>query len=131
MSEYKIILKSTVDGETNEVLTYGDVTEEYGSVAVRYADEESGGPTKIVIGNDTVNIIKEGNVNTVMTFEEGKVTEAGLATEYGVIPFTYRTTGISSSVSERGVRLELNYVTEMGGEENRFNVVLNAIKKIK
>ena len=42
MREYKITIKSTVDGETNEMITYGNVAKEYGATSVNYFDEETG-----------------------------------------------------------------------------------------
>ena len=80
---YKITIKSTVDGETNEIVAFGNVFKEYGSTAIDFSDEENGNYTKIVIGEDMVSIIKEGDISTVLLFERGKSTFSELSTEYG------------------------------------------------
>ena len=88
MKDYRIIIKSTVDGETNQVITFGEVVKEYGATSVNYVDEESLNPTRIVISSDIVSIIKEGEISTVLTFEKDKTTTSYLSTMYVDIPMS-------------------------------------------
>ena len=126
MKDYRIIIKSTVDGETNQVITFGEVVKEYGATSVNYVDEESLNPTRIVISSDIVSIIKEGEISTVLTFEKDKTTTSYLSTMYGDIPMSLKTTDIVSTESEHCVNLDLVYLTDMGGEISRFHVSVKA-----
>ena len=128
MREYKITIKSTVDGETNEMITYGNVAKEYGATSVNYFDEQTKSPTRIVIGLDNVSIIREGEISSVLIFEQGRVTDSAIRTEYGDIPLALETTGINRDINENAVSLSLDYVTDFGGERSRFNISLFAEK---
>ncbi len=128
MQDYKITIKSSVDGETNEVVAFGNVFKEYGSTAIGYNDAETGASTKIVIGTDIVSIIKEGEINSVLLFERGKNTSSCLSTEYGEIPFDVETTEIFETETENSVDLKLSYTSFLGGEASRFNVSVRAEK---
>ena len=128
MKDFKIIIKSTVDGETNELITYGDVVEEFGATSVNYYDEQTKSPTRIVVGCDSVNIIREGELSSVLTFEEGKSLEAVLRTEYGEIPLVVETTSIRKFINEKIVKVVLDYITDFNGERSKFSISLYAEK---
>ena len=128
MRDYRITITSTVDGETNEIITFGSVNKEYGSTSVNYFDDETNSPTRIVIGCDNVCIIREGEINSVLTFEEGKITDSAIHTMYGDIPLSLETMGIGCSEWDGGVGVKLDYVTDLGGEKNRFAISVRAEK---
>ncbi len=125
---YKITIKSTVDGELNEIVAYGDVFNEYGSTVIEFTDEVTGNYSKIVIGEDMVSIIKEGEINTVFLFERGKTTFSELFTEYGEIPVETHTTDIVQDSTEDSVMLKLVYTSFTGGMSERFDVSVTALK---
>ena len=125
---YKITIKSTVDDETNEIVAFGNVFKEYGSTAIDFSDEENGNYTKIVIGEDMVSIIKEGDISTVLLFERRKSTFSELSTEYGEIPVEPRTTDISEILTDDSVTLKLAYTSFVGGLTERFDVNVTAEK---
>jgi len=126
MKDYRITIKSTIDGETNEVITLGDVVKEYGSTSVSYVDDINNNSTRIVIGEDIVSIIRGGEMDTIMTFEKGKTTYAAIRTEYGEIPLDLETTGITSGEWDGGIDLDLKYTTNLAGESSKFNVYVRA-----
>lgn len=126
MRDYRITIRSTVDGETNEIITFGSVGKEYGSTCVSYYDDETQSPTRIVIGRDNVSIIREGEINSVLTFEEGKTTDSAIRTAYGDIPLTLQTIGVGSAEWDGGVGVNLDYVTDLGGETSRFAISVRA-----
>ena len=125
---YKITIKSTVDGELNEIVAYGDVFNKYGSTVIEFTDEVTGNYSKIVIGEDMVSIIKEGEINTVFLFERGKTTFSELSTEYGEIPVETHTTDIVQDSTEDSVMLKLVYTSFTGGMSERFDVSVTALK---
>ena len=125
---YKITIKSTVDGELNEIVAYGDVFNEYGSTVIEFTDEVTGNYSKIVIGEDMVSIIKEGEINTVFLFERGKTTFSELSTEYGEIPVETHTTDIVQDSTVDSVMLKLVYTSFTGGMSERFDVSVTALK---
>lgn len=128
MKNYRITIKSTVDGETNEIMMFGDVSREYGCTTVSYLDEESNDPTKIVIGNGLVSISRSGEMNTLLTFEKDKIYTANINTEYGEIPMEIQTLGLTASEFTGGVDLKLSYITDIAGYTSRFNLSLHAEK---
>lgn len=115
-----------MDGETNEIITFGSVNKEYGSTYVNYYDDETQSPTRIVIGQDNVSIIREGEINSVLTFEEGKVTDSTIRTAYGDIPLSLQTIGVGRTEWDGGVGVNLDYVTDLGGETSRFAISVRA-----
>lgn len=128
MRDYRITIRSTVDGETNEVIALGDVVKEYGSTTINYEDDVNNNSTRIVVGQDIVSIIRGGDMNTIMTFEKGKTTYAAIRTEYGDIPLDLETTDITCGEWANGVNLGLKYVTNLAGESSKFDVSVKAEK---
>ncbi|MBP5308870.1 MAG: DUF1934 domain-containing protein [Clostridia bacterium] len=128
MKDYRITIKSTIDGETNEVITLGSVLREYGFTTVRYEDADSSDPTKIVIGDGIISIAREGELNSVLTFEKDKVYSANLVTAFGEIPVEVKTLDVSAEETGGNVDMKLDYITDFGGKSSRFNISLKAEK---
>lgn len=122
MNDYKITIKSVTDGQVNEVITYGTMSEEYGLPKVEYFDEETGSKNKIVFSDGIISIVREGEISSVMTFEKGNNTEGEIVTPYGTIPVTFQTDVAESSKRDDGYSICLDYNTDLGGEVSRFNV---------
>lgn len=128
MNDYRITIRSTVDGETNEVIMLGDVYKEYGYTTVRYEDAESNDPTRVVIGKDVISISREGEMNTFLTFEKDKVFSTSVSTRYGEIPIVLKTVELIAVERDEGVDLKLAYVTDFGGTSSKFDLSLSADK---
>ena len=128
MKDYRITIKSTVDGETNEVILLGDVSREYGFTTVRYEDADNLDPTKIVIGNGVISIARTGEMNSVLTFEKDKTYSASILTDFGEIPVVLTTIDVSAEEIDGNVDMQLDYVTDFGGKSSRFNVSVKAEK---
>jgi len=126
MRDYRITIRSTVDGDTSEVITFGEVFKEYGATTVSYMDEELNSPTRIVFGGGIVNIIREGDYSSVLTFERGKTTTSALETEFGDIPVALETTDVDCGEWDGGLKINLAYETVLGGERSRFDVTVRA-----
>lgn len=122
MSEYKIVLKTTVDGETTELLSYGDIRSEAGSTVVEFEEPDAGEITKIVLGGGIVSVVRDGKINSVMQFEKGKSFSADLATEWGSFAFPYTVERAFSHVGESGVRVILSYTSGTEEEAVRYEV---------
>ena len=128
MKDYRITIKSTVDGETNEIIMLGDVFREYGFTTVHYEDEDSHDPTKIVIGDGVISIARTGEMNSVLTFEKDAVCSASIVTPFGEIPLSVKTIDLSAVEADGNVDMSIDYVTEIGGNSSRFNISLRAEK---
>ena len=128
MNDYKITIRSTVDGETNEVILLGNVYKEYGYTTVRYENAENNDPTKVVIGKEVVSITREGEMKTFLTFEKDKVFSTSVSTSFGEIPIVLKTVELLAVERDEGVDLKLAYVTDFGGTSSKFDLSLSADK---
>ncbi len=131
MKDYKITILSTIDGQTSEVIVYGNVYKEYGSTVVYYNEGESNDPTKIVIADEVITIAREGEMNTLLTFEKDKTYSSTLDTEYGSIDIEMKTLDLYSAEKDRGVEMGIEYLTQIAGLESRFSISVRAEKVLQ
>lgn len=128
MNDYKITIRSIVDGQTSEVIAFGDVSDENGTKTIGYFDGDTGSNMRVIIGGGIVSIVREGEMDTVLTFEKGKTYDADIRTEYGIIPFLVKTSDVKYEGGEENFQLKLDYYSDLGGEFNRFDVTIGAEK---
>lgn len=128
MGEYKIELKTTIDGEKTELVSYGDVTEEFGSTVVAFEDGEENSLSRIVIGDGIVSVVRDGAIRSVMQFEKGKTLCADVNTDWGSFSFPYTVQRVFSHVGDQGVRLKLEYVGGEGEDATRYEVDMKCEK---
>lgn len=127
MDAYRIEMKSTVDGEVSEIITYGDVFREHGGTVVFFSDPDGDTEVRIVVGEEMVSVVRSGEIETVMTFEKGRTLSADLVTEYGTLSFPYYVDRVFTHVGERGVRVILEYASG----ETRYEVDVKCEKALR
>ena len=123
MNENAIIsIKSSqmADGEkpdTIELVTGGALVREEDGYTIVYQETEltglEGTTTRLHIREDRVTLLREGNVNSQMIFEEGQKHLSMYETPYGSMAVGIDTRRITNSIGETGGDLRIHYDIEV------------------
>ena len=118
------------DPEVIELVTEGTLTpHEGGRYTVRYQESEltglEGTQTTIQVGGDSVTILREGQVNSQMVFEEGRRHLTMYNTPYGALSIGVNTRKMKVDLDETGGSIEIDYALEVDhavAGENLFSI---------
>ena len=118
------------DPEVIELVTEGTLTpHEGGHYTVRYQESEltglEGTQTTIQVGGDSVTILREGQVNSQMVFEEGRRHLTMYNTPYGALSIGVNTRKMKVDLDETGGSIEIDYALEVDhavAGENLFSI---------
>lgn len=118
------------DPEVIELVTEGTLTDHRnGNYTVRYQESEltglEGTSTTIQVEPGSVCILREGQVNSQMVFEEGRRHLTMYNTPYGAMAIGVNTRKMKVNLDETGGSIEINYALEVDhavAGENLFSV---------
>ena len=102
------------DPEVIELVTEGTLTpHEGGNYTVRYQESEltglEGTQTTIQVESGSVTILREGQVNSQMVFEEGRRHLTMYNTPYGALSIGVNTRKMKVDLDETGGSIEIDY----------------------
>lgn len=72
-----------------------------------------------------------GNFKSVLTYDEGKITDAVYQTPYGKIDMQIKTTLIDNKLSDVGGSLKINYILYVSDDEIENEILLEIKKEQK
>ena len=103
-----------VEDETIELVTEGLLAKEgEGAYTLSYQESEltglEGTLTTFQIERDRVTLLRMGEVNSQMVFEEGRQHTSLYETPYGELSVDIQTSALRHNLSERGGLLEIKY----------------------
>lgn len=118
------------DPEVIELVTEGILTpHEGGQYTVRYQESEltglEGTQTTIQVAAGSVSILREGQVNSQMVFEEGRRHLTMYNTPYGTMAIGVNTRKMKVDLDETGGCIEIDYALEVDhavAGENLFQI---------
>ncbi len=120
-----------------ELVTAGTLKREgRGKYSISYQESEltglEGTTTKLLIDGGRVTLVREGNINSQMVFEEGRRHLSMYETPYGALSIGVNTRRMRSTVDEGGGDLEIDYALEIdnllaGQNQFRMNVKKNPV----
>ena len=101
-----------------ELVTSGTLQRESGGgYTVSYQESEltglEGTTTRLLIKNGQVTLLREGNINSQMVFEEGRRHLSMYETPYGALSIGVNTRRMRSTLGEAGGDLEIDYAIEI------------------
>ena len=101
-----------------ELVTSGTLKRDgAGGYIVSYAETEltglEGTTTRLHVDGGRVTLLREGNVNSQMVFEEGRRHLSMYETPYGALSIGVNTRRMRSTVDEAGGDLEIDYAIEI------------------
>ena len=103
--------------DTIELVTAGTLLKEENGYTISYQESEltglEGTTTKLRIEGPRVTLLREGNVNSQMIFEEGEKHLSMYETPYGAMAVGIDTRRIASTIGESGGDLRINYAIEI------------------
>ena len=120
-----------------ELVTAGTLKREgRGKYSISYQESEltglEGTTTRLLIDGGRVTLVREGNINSQMVFEEGRRHLSMYETPYGALSIGVNTRRMRSTVDEGGGDLEIDYALEIdnllaGQNQFRMNVKKNPV----
>ena len=101
-----------------ELVTSGTLKRENGGgFTISYQESEltglEGTTTRLHIDGGRVTLLREGNINSQMVFEEGRRHLSMYETPYGALSIGVNTRRMRSTVDEAGGDLEIDYAIEI------------------
>ena len=105
-----------------------------GGYTITYQESEltglEGTTTRLHIGGDKkVTLLREGNINSQMVFEEGRRHLSMYETPYGALSIGVNTRRMHSTVDEAGGDLEIDYAIEIDNLLAGQNLFRMSVKK--
>ena len=113
-----------------ELVTSGTLKRDgAGGYIVSYAETEltglEGTTTRLHVDGGRVTLLREGNVNSQMVFEEGRQHTSLYETPYGELTVDIQTSRLRHNLTDRGGLMEIRYSIAVDHQvtgENRFKV---------
>lgn len=124
-------------GQTDKIsfVTEGKLLKENDDYIISYEESEitglSGTTTIMKICKDSVTLIRQGNVDSVMLFEAGKTHLADYGTQYGSLLLGVTTKNINIDLNDAGGNIKVDYIFEFNhvyGGRNKLNVAVSEKK---
>lgn len=114
--------------ESIELVTDGHYSFDNGKSILTYMESEitgmDGTKTTFEVGSDLVTMIREGTVNSQMTFEKGKKHFFMYETPYGAATLGVNTHRLKTGFGEHGGNMELEYALDI----DNMRLGINAFK---
>lgn len=120
-----------VDGDNDviELKTFGKFGEKNGKFYIIYEETEltgfQGSTTTIKIDDDTVTMIRRGNVNSKMVFRNGEKRLCTYNTPYGIMPVAVEPRNLSCDMGNDGGNLKIEYILDINNSQfcvNKLNL---------
>ncbi len=133
MISLKTIQMIDGDEDANEIelQTKGKFAEKNGKFYIIYEESELTGfedtTTTIKVANDCVSLTRSGKYNSKMEFRKGEKSLCSYQTPYGVIPVGVNPILLESKLSDRGGKVNIEYLLDIDNREylkNSLNLVV-------
>jgi uncharacterized beta-barrel protein YwiB (DUF1934 family) len=115
--------------DSMSLVTEGKLQRENGEYILSYEESEitglNGTTTEIRVSNESVTLIRHGNISAMMLFEVGKTHLTDYQTEYGTVMLGVRAQKIDVDIRDDGGNISVDYVLEYNrayGGRNSINV---------
>lgn len=116
-----------------ELVTEGRLARDGESYTLSYQESEltglEGTTTRVHIDGGRVTLLREGNTNSQMVFEEGRRHLSMYETPYGALSIGVNTRRMRSTVDEAGGDLEIDYAIEIDNLVAGQNLFRMNVKK--
>ena len=83
------------------------------------------------IQKNSVSMRRMGNFKSILTYDEGKMTDAVYRTPFGMMDMRIKTRLIDNKLSETGGSLKINYTLYSADDEIESEILLEIIKEQK
>ncbi len=115
------------DAEVMNFITEGTYYKQENAYFITYAESEvtglDGTTTTLKVSPDSVTLIRQGNVSSLMVFEKGRKHTSGYNTEFGMIEVGVTARSLSVDMDDSGGRFDLEYVIEVNNQVTSFTTL--------
>lgn len=122
------------DKDSIELVTRGSLAREDGMLTLQYEESEltglEGTLTTIQVEPERVTMLRTGQVNTQMVFQEGRRHLAMYNTPYGAMTVGVNTRHLYAELGEDGGEIEIDYNIEIDHTVTGRNVFRINVKKV-
>ncbi len=119
--------------DTIELVTRGSLGEQAGVYTLRYQESEltglEGTVTTIQVEPERITMMRVGQVNTQMVFQEGRRHLAMYNTPYGAMAVGINTRNMYAELDEKGGRIEIDYNLEIDHAVAGRNIFRISVKE--
>ena len=120
-------------GDTIELVTEGTLQRENGVYVVQYEETEmtglGGTQTTLTVDGDQVTLVRIGQFNSQMVFQEGRRHLSMYNTPYGSLAIGVNTRHLLAELDDRGGDIEVDYSIEVEHEVAGRNIFQINIKE--
>ncbi len=142
MSENNVIISiqsqqafDGVEGETVELVTEGLLQRDQNTYTLSYQESEvtglAGTLTTFQIEEDCITLIRAGEINSQMVFQEGRRHLSMYETPYGQLALGVNTRRMRADLSERGGDIEIDYNIEIDHRVAGINAFQISVREKK
>ena len=122
------------DKDSIELVTRGSLAREGGMLTLQYEESEltglEGTLTTIQVEPERVTMLRTGQVNTQMVFQEGRRHLAMYNTPYGAMTVGVNTRHLYAELGEDGGEIEIDYNIEIDHAVTGRNIFRINVKKV-
>ncbi len=115
------------DADVINFITEGTFDKQDNAYCISYAESEvtglDGTTTTLTVSPDSITLIRQGNVSSLMVFEKGRKHTSGYETEFGIIEVGVTARKLSVDLNDNGGRFDLEYVIEVNNQVASFTTL--------
>ena len=122
------------DNESISFVTEGTLSCVLETCEIKYNESTATGMegtvTTIKVERDSVLLIREGTLNTMLIFEKGKTHTSGYETEYGTLQVGVTAQRIETNMKEFGGSINIEYMMDYNGAQGgKSSIQITVITK--
>jgi uncharacterized beta-barrel protein YwiB (DUF1934 family) len=135
-----ITVNSVIDGTAGEsdkmsFVTEGTLSRINDEYIVQYQESQitglDGTTTTLKVSRDSVTLIRQGNVDSMMLFEEGKTHLTDYNTQYGSVMLGITTKKVNVDLNESGGKIKVDYILEYNRAYGGRNILDVSVSEVK
>lgn len=135
-----ITVNSVIDGATGEsdkmsFVTEGTLSRINDEYIVQYEESQltglDGTTTTLRVSRDSVTLIRQGNVDSMMLFEAGKTHLTDYDTQYGSVMLGITTRNINVEFNESGGKIQVDYILEYNRAYGGRNILDVSVSELR
>lgn len=135
-----ITVNSVIDGTAGEsdkmsFVTEGTLSRINDEYIVQYQESQitglDGTTTTLKVSRDSVTLIRQGNVDSMMLFEEGKTHLTDYYTQYGSVMLGITTKKVNVDLNESGGKIKVDYILEYNRAYGGRNILDVSVSEVK
>lgn len=115
------------EAEVMNFITEGTYYKKENDYYITYAESAvtglDGTTTTLKVAPDSITLIRDGSVSSLMVFEKGRKHTSGYQTEYGMIEVGVTARRLNVDLDDNGGHFDLEYIIEVNNQVTSFTTL--------